>query len=72
VTVTLCRGGQSIQKIDRLPFVFLTQVRISQAHGHRRITQDLKPTMLIAEKVLRLQLISFPDSLEQFFQVIIK
>jgi hypothetical protein len=31
-----------------------------------------KPAMLIAEKVVRLQLISFPHSLEQFFQVIIK
>lgn len=28
--------------------------------------------MLIAEKVLRLKLIFFPNSLEQFFQVIIK
>jgi hypothetical protein len=29
-------------------------------------------TVLMAEKVLRLQLISFPNTLEKFFQVIIK
>ena len=34
-------GGQSIQEIDRFPFVLLTEVGVSHRHGKRFVSQDL-------------------------------